>query len=141
MKKSTEINHKIHYFDIYNNSSYMYLYHLTHYNCPKYPQHTLRQWRALHYYELFCFLYTLLFILLLNCRKLTSSHKSHYFDKRSCRHGQVVHVVQSTHSWCTEELSGSFLSVIYHRYRYHYRYHYHYRYLPKSSQSSTCALN
>ena len=45
---------------IYNNSSYMYLYHLTHYNCPKYPQHTLNQWRILHYYELFCFLYALL---------------------------------------------------------------------------------
>ena len=41
----------------------MYLYHLTHYNCPNYPQHTLKQWRALHYYELFCYLYTFLFIL------------------------------------------------------------------------------
>ena len=37
-----------------------YLYHLTHYNGPKYPQHTLRQVRVLHYHELFCFLYTLL---------------------------------------------------------------------------------
>ena len=37
-----------------------YIYHLTHYNGPKYPQHTLRQVRVLHYHELFCFLYTLL---------------------------------------------------------------------------------
>ena len=45
---------------IYNNSSYMYLYHLIYYNCPKYSQHTLNQWRILHYHEIFCFLYTFL---------------------------------------------------------------------------------
>ena len=38
----------------------MYLYHLACYNCPNYPQHTLKQVRILHHYELFCFLYTLL---------------------------------------------------------------------------------
>ena len=58
-KNSTEIHDKTHYFDVYN-SSYMYLYRLTYYNCPKHPQHTLNQWRILHYHELFCFLYTLL---------------------------------------------------------------------------------
>ena len=42
------------------NNSYMYLYHLIYYNCPKYSQHTLNQWRILHYHEIFCFLYTFL---------------------------------------------------------------------------------
>ena len=38
----------------------MYLYHLTYHNCPKYSQHTLNQWKILHYHEMFYVLYTFL---------------------------------------------------------------------------------
>ena len=67
---------------MYNYSRYMYVYHTTYYNCRKYPENTIKQWRALHYYELICFLYTILFISLWS-KTAESSHKSHYFDKRS----------------------------------------------------------
>ena len=39
-------------------NSYINLYHLTYYNCPKYSQHILNQWRILRYHEIFCFLFT-----------------------------------------------------------------------------------
>ena len=50
---------------ICNNSSYMYLYHLIYYNCPKYSQHTLNQWRYFTTMRCsaFCTLFSLLILL------------------------------------------------------------------------------